>query len=538
MADQIQSHALRLRPSEHRTILFIGDLLMAIIAVFAAIYSFQEYRRYQIVAEGRNETVTFAGVVTEQNGDLWVVSGIPVLVTPDTRMIAFPVTTGTSVLLKGRTNDQGIIELHYIETLKNFELIPFWFYLLPLAWLLFMVELYEPHTATDYRKTIRGVAIAAMVGLITYSLVFIIKINPNSLPRFGVGAFLVVSSVLTLFWRLLYIRFYAQSGQMRRMLIVGAGSAGHTLAEIYLTLSPPPFTLVGYIDDDPRKMGTDVLGFPVISDSVFLLDIIEKYHISDVVVAINGEIQGSTFQTILDVQEAGMEIIRMPTLYEEIAGRVPIHHLESDWVIRSFVDQARVSGFYELTKRLLDILGGLVGVIVFIILFPFLALATIIDSGFPVFYSQPRLGKGGKAFKIYKYRTMVQDAEADGEVRPTEENDPRVTRVGNFLRKSRLDELPQVLNILRGEMSIVGPRAERPELVESFQKKVPFYRARLLVKPGLSGWAQINYGYVATVSDTVVKIEYDLYYIKHRTLAMDFNIILRTVGTVLRQGGR
>jgi lipopolysaccharide/colanic/teichoic acid biosynthesis glycosyltransferase len=133
---------------------------------------------------------------------------------------------------------------------------------------------------------------------------------------------------------------------------------------------------------------------------------------------------------------------------------------------------------------------------------------------------------------------MVQDAEADGKVRPTEENDPRVTRVGNFLRKTRLDELPQVLNILRGEMSIVGPRAERPELVEAFQKQVPFYRARLLVKPGLTGWAQINYGYVATVTDTVVKIEYDLYYIKHRTLVMDINIILRTVGTVLRQSGR
>ena len=133
---------------------------------------------------------------------------------------------------------------------------------------------------------------------------------------------------------------------------------------------------------------------------------------------------------------------------------------------------------------------------------------------------------------------MVQDAEADGKVRPTEENDPRVTRVGHFLRKTRLDELPQVLNILRGEMSIVGPRAERPELVEAFQKQVPFYRARLLVKPGLTGWAQINYGYVATVTDTVIKIEYDLYYIKHRTLVMDFNIILRTVGTVLRQSGR
>jgi lipopolysaccharide/colanic/teichoic acid biosynthesis glycosyltransferase len=202
------------------------------------------------------------------------------------------------------------------------------------------------------------------------------------------------------------------------------------------------------------------------------------------------------------------------------------------------VDGLRVSGFYELTKRILDILGGAVGLLIFVITYPFLALAVFIDSGMPVFYSQPRLGRGGHIFTIYKYRTMRQDAEADGEIRITLENDPRVTRVGNFLRRTRLDELPQFWNVLRGEMSLVGPRAERPELVAEYQKQIPFYRARLLVKPGLTGWAQINYGYVASVTETAVKIEYDLYYIKHRTLNMDFQIMLRTIGTVFRQTGR
>jgi exopolysaccharide biosynthesis polyprenyl glycosylphosphotransferase len=268
------------------------------------------------------------------------------------------------------------------------------------------------------------------------------------------------------------------------------------------------------------------------------LDLIETYKISDIVVSISGEIQGTTFQTILDAQEQGVEVTRMPTLYEEMVGRVPIHHLESDWIIRSFTDQARASGIYLLVKRLMDIIGGLAGLLVFFILFPFTALAIMIDSGLPIFYSQPRLGQGGRIFKIYKFRTMHQDAEADGNVRPTEENDPRVTRVGNLLRKTHLDELPQFWNVFRGEMSLVGPRAERPELVKSFQKHVPFYRARLLAKPGLTGWAQINYGYVATVTDTEIKIEYDLYYIKHRSLAMDFNIILRTISTVLSRSGR
>ena len=477
-----QPARLRLRPSEHRALLFIGDLLMAVISDFAAILTWREYQRYVLMSND----------------------------------------------LRPRVVEQL---LHNIN-------IPIWFYLLPLAWLLLMIEMYEPHTAANFRKTVRGIAIAAFLGLVIYSLVFIIRAEPNSLPRIGVGAFLLYSSVLTLLWRSLYIRFYTSAGQLRHFLVVGAGKAGHTLAEVYMDQNPPPFKLVGFVDDDPQKLGQSVCNFPILSQSFELLDLIEAYKVSDIAVAVSGEIQGTTFQTILDAQEQGVEITRMPTLYEEMAGRVPIHHLESDWIIRSFTDQARVSSSYLLVKRLMDIIGGLAGLIVFFILFPFIAIAVTIDSGLPIFYSRPRLGQGGKLFKIYKFRTMRQDAEADGNVRPAEENDPRVTRVGNFLRKTRLDELPQFWNVLHGEMSLVGPRAERPELVQAFQKQVPFYRARLLAKPGLTGWAQINYGYVATVKDTEIKIEYDLYYIKHRSLAMDINIILRTISTVLSRSGR
>jgi len=477
-----QATRLRLRPSEHRIILFVGDLLMGVVSDIAAIYTWREYQRYVLVADE----------------------------------------------LKPKVIEQ---------LLQNIN-VPFWFYLLPFIWLLLLIDLYEPHTAANWRKTFRGITISAFVGIVIYSLVFIIRLDPNSLPRIGVGAFLLYSSILTLLWRSLYIRFYTTAGQLRRILVVGAGKAGHTLADVFLAQSPPPFNLIGFIDDDPKLLGKKIKDFPILGQSFELLELIEKYRISDIVVAISGAMYGATFQTILDAQEQGVDVTRMPTLYEEITGRVPIHHLESDWVIRSFTDQARVSGMYLLVKRLLDILGGLTGLLIFFIAFPFTALAIVIDSGLPVFYSQPRLGQGGKAFKIYKYRTMRKNEDPDGVVRPTEENDPRITRVGNFLRKVRMDELPQFWNILRGEMSLVGPRAEVPELVQSFQKKVPFYRARLLAKPGLTGWAQINYGYVATVTDTEVKIEYDLYYIKHRTLGMDFNIMLRTVGTVLSRSGR
>jgi lipopolysaccharide/colanic/teichoic acid biosynthesis glycosyltransferase len=228
----------------------------------------------------------------------------------------------------------------------------------------------------------------------------------------------------------------------------------------------------------------------------------------------------------------------MPTMYEELMGRVPVHHLESEWLLRSFVDQARVSGFYELGKRLLDILGGLAGVIAYIFMYPLVALVIMLDSGFPITYKQIRLGKGGKPFYVYKFRTMRQDAEKDGKAHLTQEKDERITRVGTFLRRTHIDEWPQFWNVLRGEMSIVGPRSERPEWVAEFQKQIPFYRARLLVKPGVTGWAQVNYGYYATIEEMVVKLEYDLYYIKHRNLLMDLNIILRTVGQMIGFRGR
>ena len=269
-----------------------------------------------------------------------------------------------------------------------------------------------------------------------------------------------------------------------------------------------------------------------------LLNLIDVYHISDLVIAINGTIVGATFQTILDAQERGVEVTRMPILYEEMTGHVPVHHLESDRIIRSFVDGLRVSGFYDLAKRLLDILGGSLGLLIFAITYPFLALAVYVDSGSPIFYSQPRLGRGGLKFTIYKYRTMRQDAEADGEVRITLENDPRVTRVGNFLRKIRLDELPAVLECAARRDEPGGPAGGASRAGGRVSKADSVLSGALLVKPGLTGWAQINYGYVASVLETSVKLEYDLYYIKHRTLGMDVQIILRTIGTVLERIGR
>jgi exopolysaccharide biosynthesis polyprenyl glycosylphosphotransferase len=292
------------------------------------------------------------------------------------------------------------------------------------------------------------------------------------------------------------------------------------------------------MDDDPAKVGKELEGFPVLARNERLLEIIEEKAISEIVIAITGEMQGSTFQILLDAQQSGMEIVPMPSLYEDLLGRVPIHHLESEWLIRSFVNDARVGGFYELAKRLLDIVVSLVGLVICIVLFPITAILICLDSGFPILYSQVRSGKSGKVYTIYKFRTMCKDAEKDGKVEVTRENDERITRVGGLLRRSHIDELPQFWNVLRGDMSIVGPRAERPELILEYQKNIPLYRARLLVKPGITGWAQINFGYSATIAQTVIKLEYDLYYIKHRNILMDILTILRTMTQVFGFRGR
>ncbi len=229
---------------------------------------------------------------------------------------------------------------------------------------------------------------------------------------------------------------------------------------------------------------------------------------------------------------AGVQIARMPVAYEALLGRVPIRYLESDWLLRSFVDELQVSTVYLLLKRLLDMLGGIVGLSLLGIALPWVALAIILESGRPIFLRQRRLGQGGRPFDVIKFRTMRQDAEADGQAHWAQQGDPRTTRVGRLLRRTHVDEFPQFWNVLIGEMSLVGPRPERPELVAELEKQIPFYRARLLVKPGIGGWAQVNYGKGASVEGSAEKLEYDLYYIQHRSLLMDVWILLRTAGAI------
>ena len=414
---------------------------------------------------------------------------------------------------------------------------PYWFYLLPVGWFLLLVELYDLRRAGRRKDTLAGVALAALAGLGVYLLVFFLS-PKGSLPRFSVAVFIIAETVLTLAWRFTYISVFSAPQFLRRVLIVGAGRAGSTLATVIKEIWPPPFYLTGLIDDDPQKIGTEVAKVPVLGGCRDLMRIVQEQQITDLILAISGEMKEDLFEALINAEEKGLTVKTMPIVYEELLGRVPIFLLQSDWILRSFFDHVHASEFYEALKRLLDIVGSLVGGLFFLLFLPVGAMAILLDDGFPIFYTQERLGKSGDLYKIIKFRTMRKDAERDGRARMATENDQRVTWVGRILRKSHLDELPQFINVLRGDMSLVGPRAERPELVDELQEHVPFYRARLLVKPGLTGWAQVNFGYASNVADTGVKLEYDLYYIKHRNLLLDFLILVRTVGTVIGLRGQ
>ena len=423
--------------------------------------------------------------------------------------------------------------IDYLGPVPTAEFLRFragWFVALPLLWPLLMVNLYDVHRAASWRETLRGVLIAAASGLVVYLVIYFSL--EGSLVRRGILYFLALVILFTLLWRVLYVMVFTAPAFQRRVLIVGAGESGTALVQAVRSLRPAPFQLVGLIDDDPAKQGRKIEGAAVLGDNSHLLELVEKQSVSDVIVAITGALNGSMFQALLDAQQRGIQIVRMPVAYEELLGRVPIRYLESDWLLRSFVDELQVSAMYLLLKRLLDILGAVVGLSLVALVLPWVALAILAESGRPVFLRQSRLGQGGRPFNVIKFRTMRQDAEADGQAHWAQQGDPRTTRVGRLLRRTHLDEFPQFWNVLVGEMSLVGPRPERPELVAELEKQIPFYRARLLVKPGIGGWAQVNYGKGASVEGSAEKLEYDLYYIQHRSLTMDVWILIRTAGAI------
>lgn len=350
---------------------------------------------------------------------------------------------------------------------------------------------------------------------------------------FAAGAALAVPA-----WRQVAQAFLARPALRRRIVIVGAGGAGRGLLAAIRAEAPHDLDVAGFIDDAADLVGTRIDGVPVLAGRDGLVAAAHAVGASEVVLAITHDVPGPLIRALMDARESGLAVVPMPLLYERVTGRVPVEHIGDHWEVALPLDppEAR-AGLYPLAHRAFDLLFAAVGLVALAVLLVVVGPLIRGSGPGPVLYRQNRVGRGGRAFTLFKLRTMVADAEPQGPVwaRP---GDPRVTRVGRWLRRSRLDELPQALNVLRGEMSLIGPRPERPEIVARLAEALPFYRARHAVRPGLTGWAAVHAGYAASEADALVKLQYDLYYIKHQSLLLDLRILGRTVALVLRLAGR
>jgi len=415
----------------------------------------------------------------------------------------------------------------------------YWFAILIALWLLSasLNNLYSLKVASHLRSAgtslLRTTALVLLVYLIIYFLA------PRQLLPLRVALYHTVGTLVLLgLWRGAYTFFFSRPPFQRRAVVIGAGQAGEAIVRAIRQNLPSEYELVGFMDDDPAKQEQIIEGLPVIGTQWDLVALVRAKGVSEIILAATTEVHEEFMRAVMESQEQGLQITPMAFLYEEITGRVPVEHIGDSWFLVLPRNSGAVGHLYACLKRSMDILVASVGLIIVAFLFPVLALALYLDSPGPIFYIQERVGKGDRVFDLVKFRSMVPDAEVNGGAVWAEENDPRVTRVGRFLRRTMLDELPQFINVLRGEMSIVGPRPERPLFADQLGEEIPFYRARHAVKPGMAGWALINYGYGSSVVDALVKLGYDLYYIKHQSIWLDVLILLKTLGAMVALKGR
>lgn len=342
----------------------------------------------------------------------------------------------------------------------------------------------------------------------------------------------LLAGLSLLLWRLAYLQILPSPKVKKRAIFVGPTTIGIQIAEEIQQNPESGYEVVGFIESQNTSGKYSTHFF--LGEDNNLPQIVLDYQVNSIILPVAENIPDSSLKAIADCSELGCEFVSTSRLYEQISGRIPVQHITNSW----FVSELNVSDrlAYQMGKRLMDIGLSLVGLLATGLLVPVLSLAIKLDSPGPIFYSQIRAGKNGRPFRIYKFRSMVHGAEKQGAVW-AKVNDSRVTRLGTFLRKTRLDELPQLYNVLLGDMSLVGPRPERPEFIERLSQEIPFFNKRQLVVPGLTGWAQVNYPYGASTADALEKLQYDLYYIKNRSMFLDLEILLRTILVVIKKQG-
>jgi len=338
----------------------------------------------------------------------------------------------------------------------------------------------------------------------------------------GVATFLILGPAVRC------LAYWLLRAYPRGLLIIGTGPAGQLAHRDRANRLARNCRLVGSVEIDPELVGRTRRGLRVLGTIDRIEEICLRHDVHEVIIGSDLADHPEVAQAALACLRLGCRVTNEVTFCEKAFGEVPVEHVGPDWFL--FADLQTHREEVAAVKRMLDLVTAVIGLVCSLPLWPLIALLVKLDSPGPVFYSQRRVTQNGRIFRLFKFRTMRTDAEADGLPAWAVENDPRVNPIGRFLRRSRLDELPQLWNILLGQMSLVGPRPERPEFVERLTREIPFYSERLLIKPGLTGWAQINYHYGASVEDARKKHQFDLYYIKHMSLELDLVIMLRTFG--------
>ena len=355
------------------------------------------------------------------------------------------------------------------------------------------------------------------------------------IPQFYVARSVLVCAFIFAFTgmlitRYLFYKIVNLERLQRRFLVIGSGQKAQELSTINDSFIHRGFTIVGFValPDEISAVNPN----HIISYDQKIMAVAEDYKIDEIVIALDDRNQELPLDELLDCKMSGLTIMNIEGFYEREQGLISLDNVQPSWLV--FCDGFAQGDLRALEKRVFDVFASL---LLLIVAWPFMlltALAIFLESGFkgPILYRQTRVGEKNQNFEVLKFRSMKPDAEKNG-AQWAKQNDDRITWVGRLIRKCRIDELPQIFNVLRGDMSFVGPRPERPEFVEGFNRTIPYYRERHRVKPGITGWAQLCYPYGADENDTIQKLQYDLYYVKNYSLFLDFSIMFNTVEVIL-----
>jgi exopolysaccharide biosynthesis polyprenyl glycosylphosphotransferase len=407
--------------------------------------------------------------------------------------------------------------------------LPAWQLAFPFLWA-FLLRLFGAGDIVTPRFARRSIASVAQTYVAATAIVIgIFFFVPFFVPRASSLATPAIAVVVTLMLRLVFLRAASVRLLERRVVVLGTDFAARRAAEMLASSTTLRYRLVCFFDSGSSALEEES-GIPVRSLPVDLWASLSELDVDLVVVGHTRTMPENVLAELVRCFEGGIEAVPATVLYEQLSGRVLVSALEADWYADLPTSQRSLYGAF---KRALDIILGALGLVVLSPLLAVIALAVAIDSRGPILLHQRRVGQRGQSFTLHKFRSMRLDAEPGGEPVWASPDDPRRTRVGRILRRSRLDELPQLWNVVRGRMSLIGPRPERPEFADRLADEFPLYRARLLVRPGVTGWAQVMYPYAATIEENLAKLEYDLYYIRRFGPLLDLSILLRTVSIVL-----